>query len=128
LSATTRNRCGLLEDAGSRRFPRPAGCATAEVRSIRVEQELYSYILSLTRRTRVPTLLLAQARAQPSVLCAWPSYGAFDGRDILFPTMSSAPCSPSSAIASCSSPSGAGGFDADRVLTDVIAAIPVPRQ
>ena len=64
----------------SRRFP--AGmlaAARAEVRTIRIEPELYGYILNLARRTREwPTLLLgASPRAALSVMRGGAGFGGF---------------------------------------------------
>src|ERR1035437_9292727 len=77
---------GLLEDASI--TPIPDGllaAACAEVRSIRIESELYGYILSLARRTREwPTLLLgASPRAALSLMRVAQASAAFDGRDYL---------------------------------------------
>jgi MoxR-like ATPase len=122
----------LLEDA--RITPIPEGllaAATAEVRSIRVEQELYSYILSLTRRTREwPTLLLgASPRAAISLMRVAQATAAFDGRDYLVPDDVKRSVQPVLRHRILLKPEAElEGFDADRVLTDVIAAIPVPRQ
>src|ERR1035441_1709937 len=75
---------GLLEDASI--APIPEGlleAACAEVRAIRIEPELYGYILSLARRTREwPTLLLgASPRAAVSLMRVAQAAAAFDGRD-----------------------------------------------
>src|SRR4051794_26981532 len=79
---------GLLQDVAI--APIPAGmldAARAEVRAIRIEPELYGYILGLTRRTREwPTLLLgASPRAALSLMRVAQASAAFDGRDYLVP-------------------------------------------
>ena len=79
---------GLLEDVAL--APIPEGlldAARAEVRAIRIEPELYGYILSLARRTREwPTLLLgASPRAAVSLMRVAQATAAFDGRDYLVP-------------------------------------------
>ncbi len=123
---------GLLEDA--QLAPIPAGLltrATAEVRSIRIEPELYTYILSLTRRTREwPTLLLgASPRAALSLMRVAQAAAAFDGRDYLVPDDVKRAVQPVLRHRVMLKPEAElEGFDADRVLTDVIAAVPVPRK
>ncbi|MGA2047930.1 MAG: MoxR family ATPase [Terracidiphilus sp.] len=123
---------GLLEDAAIAAIP--AGllaAATAEVRAIRIEPELYTYILSLTRRTREwPTLLLgASPRAALSLMRVGQASAAFDGRDYLVPDDVKRAVLPVLRHRVMLKPEAElEGFDADRVLTDVIAAVPVPRQ
>jgi MoxR-like ATPase len=123
---------GLLEDANI--APIPAGLLTAartEVRSIRIEPELYTYILSLARRTREwPTLLLgASPRAALSLMLVAQAAAAFDGRDYLVPDDVKSAVQPVLRHRVMLKPEAElEGFDADRVLTDVIAAVPVPRQ
>src|SRR5437016_5231400 len=78
----------LLDDAAI--APIPAGmleAARAEVRAIRIEPELYGYILTLARRTREwPTLLLgASPRAALSIMRVAQTAAAFDGRNYLVP-------------------------------------------
>ena len=123
---------GLLEDASI--APIPEGllaAATAEVRAIRIEPELYTYILALTRRTREwPTLLLgASPRAALSLMRVGQAAAAFDGRDYLVPDDVKRAVLPVLRHRVMLKPEAElEGFDADRVLTDVIAAVPVPRQ
>jgi MoxR-like ATPase len=123
---------GLLEDASIAAIP--AGLLTAaraEVRAIRIEPELYSYILALVRRTREwPTLLLgASPRAALSLMRVAQAAAAFDGRDYLVPDDVKRALPPVLRHRVMLKPEAElEGFDADRVLTDVIAAVPVPRQ
>src|SRR5580692_5378156 len=123
---------GLLEDAGLTAIP--AGllaAATAEVRSIRIEPELYTYILALTRATREwPTLTLgASPRAALSLMRVAQAAAAFDGRDYLVPDDVKRAVLPVLRHRVILKPEAElEGFDPDRVLADVIAAIPVPRQ
>jgi len=123
---------GLLEDASI--APIPAGlltAASAEVRAIRIEPELYSYILALARRTREwPTLLLgASPRAAVSLMRVAQAAAAFDGRDYLLPDDVKRAVQPVLRHRVILKPEAElEGFDADRVLADVIAAVPVPRQ
>ncbi|HLY42341.1 MAG TPA: MoxR family ATPase [Terracidiphilus sp.] len=105
--------------------------ARAEVRSIRIEPELYGYILSLARRTREwPTLLLgASPRAALNVMRVAQAAAAFDGRDYLVPDDVKRAVQPVLRHRVILKPEAElEGFDADRVLTDVIAAVPVPRK
>ena len=123
---------GLLQDASI--TPLPAGllaAACAEVRSIRIEPELYGYILALARTTREwPTLLLgASPRAALSLMRVAQAAAAFDGRDYLVPDDVKRAVQPVLRHRVMLKPEAElEGFDADRVLTDVIAAVPVPRQ
>ena len=123
---------GLLED--SQLTPIPAdllAAARAEVRSIRIEPELYTYILALTRRTREwPALLLgASPRAAISLMRVAQASAAFDGRDYLVPDDVKRAVQPVLRHRVMLKPEAElEGFDADRVLTDVIAAVPVPRK
>ena len=123
---------GLLEDANI--VPIPEGllaAATAEVRSIRIEPELYTYILTLTRGTREwPTLTLgASPRAALCLMRVAQAAAAFDGRDYLVPDDVKRAVPPVLRHRVMLKPEAElEGFDADRVLTDVIAAVPVPRK
>jgi MoxR-like ATPase len=123
---------GLLEDASI--APIPDGlldAACAEVRAIRIEPELYTYILALARRTREwPTLLLgASPRAALSLMRVAQAAAAFDGRDYLVPDDVKRAVQPVLRHRVMLKPEAElEGFDADRVLADVIAAVPVPRQ
>jgi MoxR-like ATPase len=123
---------GLLEDASI--APIPAGlltAASAEVRAIRIEPELTDYILALARRTREwPTLLLgASPRAAVSLMRVAQAAAAFDGRDYLLPDDVKRAVKPVLRHRVMLKPEAElEGFDADRVLADVVAAVPVPRQ
>lgn len=105
--------------------------ARAEVRAIRIEPELYRYILALARRTREwPTLLLgASPRAALSLMLVAQAAAAFDGRDYLVPDDVKRAVQPVLRHRILLKPEAElEGFDADRVLADLIAAVPVPRQ
>ena len=123
---------GLLEDA--RIAPIPIGlldAACAEVRAIRIEPELTTYILELARRTREwPTLLLgASPRAAVSLMRVAQAAAAFDGRDYLLPDDVKRAVKPVLRHRVMLKPEAElEGFDADRVLADMVAAVPVPRQ
>jgi MoxR-like ATPase len=123
---------GPLEDASIAPIPAAMlSAARAEVRSIRIEPELYGYILALARRTREwPTLLLgASPRAALSVMRVAQAAAAFDGRDYLVPDDVKRAVQPVLRHRMILKPEAElEGFDADRVLADVVAAVPVPRQ
>lgn len=105
--------------------------ARREVRSIRIEPELYGYILTLARHTREwPTLLLgASPRAALSLMRVAQAAAAFDGRNYLVPDDVKRAIPPVLRHRVMLKPEAElEGFDADRVLADVIAAVPVPRQ
>lgn len=114
--------------------PIPQGmleAARSEVRSIRIEPELYGYILTLARRTREwPTLLLgASPRAALSLMRVAQAAAAFDSRNYLVPDDVKRAIPPVLRHRVMLKPEAElEGFDADRVLADVIAAVPVPRQ
>lgn len=123
---------GLLDDASIQPIPEGLlAAARAEVRAIRIEPELYGYILALARRTREwPTLLLgASPRAAISVMLVAQAAAAFDGRDYLVPDDVKRAVPPVLRHRILLKPEAElEGFDADRVLADVIAGVPVPRQ
>jgi len=122
----------LLDDAAI--APIPEGmldAARTEVRAIRIEPELYGYILTLARRTREwPTVLLgASPRAALSIMRVAQAAAAFDGRDYLVPDDVKRAITPVLRHRVMLKPEAElEGFDADRVLADVIAAVPVPRK
>jgi MoxR-like ATPase len=123
---------GLLNDASIAPIPAELlSAARAEVRSIRIEPELYTYILAIARRTREwPTLLLgASPRAAISLMRVAQATAAFDGRDYLVPDDVKRAVQPVLRHRIMLKPEAElEGFDPDRVLTDVIAAVPVPRK
>jgi len=123
---------GLLEDSSLAPIPSELlAAARAEVRSIRIEPELYTYILALTRRTREwPALLLgASPRAAISLMRVAQASAAFDGRDYLVPDDVKRAVQPVLRHRVMLKPEAElEGFDADRILTDIIAAVAVPRK
>lgn len=123
---------GLLDDAAIKPIPEGLlAAAHAEVRRIRIEPELYGYILAIARRTREwPTLSLgASPRAALSVMLVAQASAAFEGRDYLVPDDVKRAVAPVLRHRVLLKPEAElEGFDADRVLTDVVAAVPVPRR
>jgi MoxR-like ATPase len=122
--------CSKMRDRAHSRVdcwpPRAPRCApSASSRSC------IGYILSLARRTREwPTLLLgASPRAALSMMRVAQAAAAFDGRDYLVPDDVKRAVQPVLRHRVMLKPEAElEGFDADRVLADVVAAVPVPRQ
>lgn len=123
---------GLLEEAAITPIPTDLlAAARAEVRAIRIEPELAGYIVAIARRTREwPTLLLgASPRAALSLMLVAQAIAAFDGRNYIVPDDVKRAALPVLRHRIMLKPEAElEGFDADRALTDVLAAVPVPRQ
>jgi MoxR-like ATPase len=111
----------------------PAGllaAARAEVQAIRIEPELLTYILALVRRTREwPTLTLgASPRAAISLMRVAQAVAALEDRAYLVPDDVKRALPPVLRHRVRMKPEAElEGFDADRILADVLAAAPVPR-
>ncbi len=104
--------------------------ARDEVRAIRVEADLYGYILELVRRTREwPMLALgASPRAAICLLRVAQAFAAFEDRDYVIPDDVKRAVLPVLRHRILLKPEAElEGFDADRVLHDVVAAVAVPR-
>jgi MoxR-like ATPase len=123
---------GLLEDAKIE--PIASDLLTRardEIRAIRVEGDLYEYILELVRRTREwPMLALgASPRAAICLLRVAQAFAAFEDRDYLVPDDVKRAVLPVLRHRIMLKPEAElEGFDADRVLGDVVAAVAVPRK
>ena len=113
--------------------PVPAGllaAARVEVQSIRIEPELLNYILTLVRSTREwPTLTLgASPRAALSLMRVAQAVAALGERNYLVPDDVKRALVPVLRHRVRLKPEAElEGFDADRILADVLAAAPVPR-
>lgn len=113
--------------------PIPAGLLTAarrEVNAIRIEPELLTYILALVRRTREwPTLTLgASPRAALSLMRVAQAVAALEDRSYLVPDDVKRALPPVLRHRVRLKPEAElEGFDADRILADILAAVPVPR-
>jgi len=113
--------------------PIPEGLLAAarrEVQSIRIEPELLTYILALVRRTREwPTLTLgASPRAAISLMRVAQAVAALEDRSYLVPDDVKRALPPVLRHRVRLKPEAElEGFDADRILADVVAAVPVPR-
>ncbi len=104
--------------------------ARREIRAVRVEPELFDYVLALIRRTREwPTIVLgASPRAATSLLLAAKAYAAREGRDFLIPDDVKDAARPILRHRLVLRPEAElEGFDTDRVVADVLAATPVPK-
>ena len=106
------------------------GEARDEIRRIRVEQDLYGYILDLVRRTREwPMLALgASPRAAICLLRVAQALAAFEDRDYIIPDDVKRAALPVLRHRILLKPEAElEGFDADRILNDVVAGVAVPR-
>jgi MoxR-like ATPase len=95
-----------------------------------VESDLYGYILDLVRRTREwPMLALgASPRAAICLLRVAQALAAFEDRDYIIPDDVKRAALPVLRHRILLKPEAElEGFDSDRVLNDVVAAVAVPR-
>ena len=113
--------------------PIPAGLLAAarhEVQSIRIEPELLTYILAIVRRTREwPTLVLgASPRAAIRLMRVAQAVAALEDRPYLVPDDVKRALPPVLRHRIRLKPEAElEGFDPDRILADVLTAIPIPR-
>jgi MoxR-like ATPase len=111
----------------------PAGLlaqARSEVHAIRIEPELLTYILALVRRTREwPTLLLgASPRAALSLMRVAQAVAALEDRSYLVPDDIKRAFPPVLRHRIRLKPEAElEGFEPDRILADIVAAVSVPR-
>jgi MoxR-like ATPase len=114
--------------------PIPEGLLAAarlEVRQVRIESALYDYILEIIRRTRDwPSLVLgASPRAAICLMLVAQSFAALDGRDYLIPDDVKQAALPVLRHRIMLKPEAElEGFDTDRVVIDVLAAVAVPQK
>jgi MoxR-like ATPase len=114
--------------------PVPEGLLAAaqlEVRRVRIESALYDYILEIVRRTREwPSLLLgASPRAAICLMLVSQSLAALDGRDYLIPDDVKQAALPVLRHRIMLKPEAElEGYDQDRVIADVLAAVSVPKE
>lgn len=106
------------------------GAARQEVRRVRVEPAMFDYLLAVVRRTREwPAISLgASPRAAAGLLIVAKGYAAKDGRDYLIPDdvkEATLPCLRHRLI--LKPEVELEGFDPDRVLKDILAAVPLPK-
>lgn len=122
---------GILESAEIQAIPADLlAAARNEIRAVRVESDLFGYILELARRTREwPMLALgASPRATICLLRVAQAFAAFEERDYVVPDDVKQAVLPVLRHRVLVKPEAElEGFDPDRVLNDVLAAVPVPR-
>ncbi|MBV8672234.1 MAG: MoxR family ATPase [Acidobacteriaceae bacterium] len=104
--------------------------ARQEVRKVRVEPAMFDYLLAVVRRTREwPAVSLgASPRAAAGLLIVAKGYAARDGRDYLIPDDVKAAALPCLRHRLILKPEiELEGFDPDRVIKDILAAVPLPK-
>jgi MoxR-like ATPase len=112
--------------------PAPEGLlaeAQREVRQVRIESALYDYLLGVVRRTREwPTLALgASPRAAISLMLVSQAWAAVEGRDFLIPDDVKRAALPVLRHRIMLKPEAElEGHDPDRILRQLLAAVPVP--
>jgi MoxR-like ATPase len=105
--------------------------AQNEVRAIRIEATLYDYILAIVRRTREwPSLILgASPRAAISLMLVAQAYAAIEARNYLIPDDVKQAAVPVLRHRLILKPEAElEGYEADRIITDILAAVPVPKE
>jgi len=110
--------------------PELLSAAQKEVRAVAIEPALYDYILALARRSREwPSLTLgASPRAALSLMLVAQAYAALEDRDYLIPDDVKQATIPVLRHRMVLRPEAElEGYDADRVLADILAAVPVPK-
>ena len=104
--------------------------ARQEVRRVRVEPAMFDYLLAVVRRTREwPAVSLgASPRAAAGLLIVAKGYAARDGRDYLIPDDVKAAALPCLRHRLILKPEvELEGFDPDRVIKDILTAVPLPK-
>ena len=104
--------------------------APAEIRAVRVEPAMFDYLLAVIRRTREwPAVSLgASPRAAASLLLVAKGYAAREGRDFVLPDDVKEAAVPALRHRLVLRPEAElEGFDTDRVVRDVLAAVQVPK-
>jgi len=104
--------------------------ARREIRSVRVEPAIFDYLLAIVRRTREwPSISLgASPRAAASLLLVAKAYAAREGRDFVIPDDVKEAAVPALRHRLTLRPEAElEGFDTDRVVQDVLAAVQVPK-
>jgi MoxR-like ATPase len=105
--------------------------AQTEVRRVRIEASLYDYILAVVRRTREwPSLVLgASPRAAVSLMLVAQGFAALEGRNYLVPDDVKRAALPVLRHRLILKPEAElEGSDTDRVITEILAAVAVPKE
>ncbi len=111
--------------------PELLAAAQQEVRRVSIEPALYEYILALARRSREwPSLILgASPRAALGLMLVAQAYAALEDRDYLVPDDVKQAAVPVLRHRLLLRPEAElEGYDADRVLSDILAAVAVPKE
>lgn len=104
--------------------------ARSEIREVKVEPAMFEYLLAIVRRTREwPSIALgASPRASASLLMVSKALAAREGRDFVIPDDVKEASLPVLRHRLVLRPEAElEGFDADRVVLDVLAATQVPK-
>ncbi len=104
--------------------------ARAEIRAVRMEPAIFDYLLAVVRRTREwPAVSLgASPRAAASLLLVAKGYAAREGRDFVIPDDVKEAAVPALRHRLVLRPEAElEGFDTDRVVRDILAAVQVPK-
>jgi MoxR-like ATPase len=113
--------------------PLPDGlleAAQQEIRRVKIEPALYDYVLEIVRRTREwPSLALgASPRAAVGLMLVAQAYAALDARGYLIPDDVKQAAPPVLRHRILLKPEAElEGYDAGRIVSDLLAAVPVPR-
>ena len=105
--------------------------AQHEVRRVRIEASLFDYILAVVRRTREwPSLTLgASPRAAVSLMLVAQGFAAIEGRAYLIPDDVKHAAVPVLRHRLILKPEAElEGFDTDRVIGEILAAVAVPKE
>jgi MoxR-like ATPase len=105
--------------------------AQNEVRRVRIETSLFDYMLAVVRRTREwPSLTLgASPRAAVSLMLVAQGFAAIEGRGYLIPDDVKQAAVPVLRHRLILKPEAElEGFDTDRVITEILAAVAVPKE
>jgi MoxR-like ATPase len=105
--------------------------AQNEVRRVRIEAGLFDYMLAVVRRTREwPSLTLgASPRAAVSLMLVAQGFAAIEGRGYLIPDDVKQAALPVLRHRLILKPEAElEGFDTDRVITEILAAVAVPKE
>ncbi len=105
--------------------------AQSEVRRVRIEASLYDYLVTVVRRTREwPSLTLgASPRAAVSLMLVAQGFAAVEGRNYLIPDDVKQAAPPVLRHRLILKPEAElEGYDTDRVIAEILAAVAVPKQ
>jgi MoxR-like ATPase len=105
--------------------------AQNEIRRVRIEASLFDYMLAVVRRTREwPSLTLgASPRAAVSLMLVAQGFAALEGRGYLIPDDVKQAAPPVLRHRLILKPEAElEGFDTDRVITEILAAVAVPKE